>query len=433
MKPLPSLFEPEPSAPEDGVTYAKIAARKATFKAGLQRPVHGWFRLTPSFGPDLVQLLASEMKCNGDTLLFDPFGGASTTLIEGRLLGFETLGYEINPLLHFVGQTCLRWDLESAELRLGLELVEAKFRALIATHRDKPLSEQPCPVPAIFNPLRWWREDVLRDLLCLKAAINSTADDSTRSFFRLALAAVLVPDLTNVTLGRLQLHFIERNDEEIRVWETWRQHTLRMLEDLDRLAKQFPDPRPAKLVFGDSTRLEPREFSRPITHVITSPPYPNRYSYVWNTRPHLYMLDFFQDRSAGSELDERTIGSTWGTATSSLMNITIKPANEVVAAALNGVADEIATQDRLMANYAIKYFNMMHTHVESMLPLLAPGAQLAYVVGCSRLKGVFLETDKVLAQIFKGLGFAVPEVRRFRKRNSGKDLHETIVFATKSS
>jgi len=73
----------------------------------------------------------------------------------------------------------------------------------------------------------------------------------------------------------------------------------------------------------------------------------------------------------------------------------------------------------------------MARHLLSMAPHLAPKAQIAYVVGCSRVKGIFVETDVLLAAIIQALEIGAVEARvhRIRKRNSGKDLHESIVYA----
>jgi hypothetical protein len=54
-------------------------------------------------------------------------------------------------------------------------------------------------------------------------------------------------------------------------------------------------------------------------------------------------------------------------------------------------------------------------------------------VGCSRLKGVYVEADVLLGKVFEGLGlsFAVDRIERIRKRHSGRDLHESIVYASR--
>ena len=58
---------------------------------------------------------------------------------------------------------------------------------------------------------------------------------------------------------------------------------------------------------------------------------------------------------------------------------------------------------------------------------------MSYVVGNSRVKGEYIETDAILGSIFQGLGFTVNKIERIRKRHSGKDLHESIVYAADES
>ena len=84
-----------------------------------------------------------------------------------------------------------------------------------------------------------------------------------------------------------------------------------------------------------------------------------------------------------------------------------------------------------MANYCMKYFNNLAEHLENLNPLLSENARLAYVVGCSRLKSVYVETDILLARLFNALGngYECSRIERFRKRHSGKNLHESIVYA----
>ena len=69
------------------IEYNNIHVRESTFIGGLAAKVHRWFRLTPSFGPDLVQEMLREMETPKSAVLLDPFAGAGTTLIEGKLEG----------------------------------------------------------------------------------------------------------------------------------------------------------------------------------------------------------------------------------------------------------------------------------------------------------------------------------------------------------
>jgi hypothetical protein len=415
------------------VVYNGIPAKKATFKAGLEVPIHRWFRLTPSFGPDLVIEMLNTMECGADDVVLDPFSGAGTTLIECQINRISSFGYEINPLLYFVCKTSLNWNLAPTQLDATLSEVEHRYTELNKQFDEHDLENGSLRVPPIHDPFRWWRKDVLKEALCVKLAIQqSTALQEVKDFFLLGLAGILVPDLTNVTLGRLQLHFIDRSNEAIDVWTIFYRHARMMINDLFRIVGS--GARSGSQVYhADSTSINLPGPERLASLVITSPPYPNRYSYVWNTRPHLYFLDFFNNPKQASDLDKQTIGGTWGTATSALIKGAVKPENLTIKQNISPIAEEIRQSDNLMANYLIKYFNLLARQIVAMEPVLQSHAKLAYVVGCSRLKGTYVETDVLLAKVIEGLGlgYRVMSVERIRRRHSDKDLHESIVYARK--
>ena len=413
------------------VHYNRLSRRAVTFKSGLEAPVHRWFRLTPSFGPDLVRQMLAELEADTQDLVLDPFAGASTTLIEAQLLGHRAIGFEINPLLHFVGETSLHWECEPSAVAVGFTQIEEAFHKARSHVSFENLNESGLLIPPIHNPTRWWREDVLTDLLVLKRAIRDCAcTASIRRLLTLALAGALVPDLTNVTLGRLQLHFIDRSGDAIDVMETFAKKVSDAVEDLEFI-KARSCWQQAELLHQDATDLTSFRPPKPISIVVTSPPYPNRYSYVWNTRPHLYFFDFFSQPKEASDLDIKTVGGTWGAATSMLAKGIVNAVHPAVENVAGKVVAEIRRHDNLMANYLMRYFNLLAQQVLALSPHLSSNARLAYVVGCSRLKGVYVETDVLLGQLFEELGVALrlTRIERIRKRNSGKDLHEAIVYA----
>lgn len=420
---------------DEQVTYNPIHRDKATFKSGTTQAVHNWFRLTPSFGPDLVRIVLDEFNYNKNSIVLDPFAGASTTLIECQLMNLKAYGFEINPFLHYVGKTTLNWDLSHNKIDEIKSKILSSFSALKKKYQKNEVEQLPFPIPTIHNVFRWWRKDVLKDLVLLKNAIidsTSSFGDDYRDFFYLCLAGVLVPDLTNVTLGKLQLHFMDRSDDKIEVLPTYIKHLDKMIDDLKCLVTENHTNR-AIIFHTDSTVLENISINDKIDFVITSPPYPNRYSYVWNTRPFLFFFDFFSSPKSASDLDQRTIGGTWGTATSVLSKGIIPPFNEAVDSYVKPITDQIRISDNLMANYVMKYFNLLSQQIIAMDKYLSSSAKVAYVVGNSEIKGVYVETDVILSKIFKSIGcnYKQTKLNRFRKRNSGQNLYESIVYGEK--
>ena len=418
------------------VEKVPLHVSRSTFLGGLATKVHRWFRLTPSFGPELVRKSLADMNTAPHSVILDPFAGAGTTLIEAKLEGHQVLGFEVNPLLHFVCSTSLNWSLKPTSLHEQLLRIEDTTQVKQKAAKGLSLEELGLTPPPIHNVHRWWREDVLKDLLLLIEAVREcSADAACKSFFELAIAGVLVPDLTNVTLGRLQLHFIDRSGHSIQVWETFKSHALKMISDLEELEAVVPVSRPGRVFHTDATNPQLPSDLPLVNRVVTSPPYPNRYSYVWNTRPHLYMLGLFQSAKEASALDLKTIGGTWGTATSILAKGIVEPAYPVISEVVLPVVEQIRTVDNLMANYVMKYFNKLADQIVAQDRLLASDAQLAYVVGCSTIKDIYVETDVLLGKIFEGLdlGYEVGRIERFRQRHSGKDLHESTVYVQKLS
>lgn len=420
-------------SPSQSIVASKpIHVKKSTFKGGLTVPFHRWFRLTPSFAPDLVRTMLQELECLPSELVLDPFSGAGTTILECQLQGIKAIGFEINPLLHFVCTTSLNWDLSSAKLRKALSEVQDHFVANRARLQGKSPEESGLPIPAIHNVYRWWRPDVLMDLMILKHSIGLTTDLDEKNFLLLAACGVLVPDLTNVTLGRLQLHFIDRSQSIIDVWNTFFQHAISMICDIEKLGGIQWKTR-SICHHHDSTVIPLPIKEQKVDVVITSPPYPNRYSYIWNTRPHLYFLDLLTSPKHAADIDKKTIGGTWGTATSCLAKGVIAPEFDCVHDAVTPIANQIRERDNLMANYLIKYFNSLARQIVTMDTVLSSNARVAYVVGCSWLKDVYVETDVLLGKIFDGLGlgFKTERIDRIRQRHSGERLHESIVYAWK--
>jgi hypothetical protein len=380
--------------------------------------------------------MLGAMHCESSDVILDPFSGASTTLIECKLLGMDSYGFEINPFLHWIGNVCLNWDINADEIKKYHSKVLHEFKNIEKPSNLKDLDKFGLTIPPIHNPHRWWRDDVLIDMLHLKECIDRVVkhDDGIKQFFRLCLAGVLVPNLTNVTLGRLQLHFIDKSEVAIDVIKEYSQHFEVMLGDIQSIQSEKAIGN-SQLFLQDSTDLSVfSKITKPISSVITSPPYPNRYSYVWNTRPHLYMFDFITKGKEATQIDMKTIGGTWGTATSMLSVGIIEPINEAVAEVVSTVIRDIREQDNLMANYVIKYFNMLTKQILELERLPQRQLKCAYVVGNSRIKDVYIETDVMLGNIFERLniGYKINTIERIRKRNSGKDLHESIVYAYKN-
>ena len=318
-----------------------MPVQQSTYKGGRELAFHRWFRLTPSFGPHLVGHLLDKFAASAQSVVLDPFCGAGTTPIECKRQGLRCYGFEINPVLQFVGNQTLFWAFDVESLRQSLGRLKQRYQKRRRRLKGVSLADSGLKIPPIHRVDRWWREDVLKDLLVLKKAIVSGRGENAEEvkFFQLGLLAVLVPELTNVSLGRLQLHFINRDDDEISVWDSFAERILLMIDDLEGVSNLQGSRQ--EIFLQNSAAVQPHDYDWRADIVITSPPYPNRYSYVWNTRPHLYMLDYISEKHEAGLIDMDTIGGTWGVATTRLKKGVLEPAYPIVDALVSPIAEKI--------------------------------------------------------------------------------------------
>src|SRR3990167_7877974 len=66
---------------------------------------HNYHRYPAKFIPQIVKKLIQDYAPNVNQIVCDPFGGCGTTLVEAKLLGHRSLGFDINPVAKLITQT----------------------------------------------------------------------------------------------------------------------------------------------------------------------------------------------------------------------------------------------------------------------------------------------------------------------------------------
>lgn len=433
MKQL-DLFET--SRIRNGYRVSYPSLDEVTFMGGVQEPVHSWFRLTPSYSPELVRYLLKYLKCNDETVILDPFLGKGTTTIECKKLGFDCIGVEINPLLQKVSEYELTWEIDLASFKADYKELYGKLSEIISREQnaslDDVLEKYKLKVPSIHNPFRWWRKNVLRDLLIIRDVVFNLVDGDVKNLYWVALSSNAI-DCANIHRNHPTITFDDGHNRDIDALADFDEKIEKIITDLaiihDKNIGTYPN---IEIILGNSTVLNDLVGSRRIDRVITSPPYPNRFSYVHTTRPQLFFMDIFDNASQSADLDISAIGGTWGRATSDLYNIEIEP-NKDIRDTLQNIVAELRPRSNLMCNYVVKYFNMVDDHIRALKQVISEDFRGAYVVGNSRIKGEEIYTELLLSEIFEIRGFHVDELLTFRKRGGRAKLYETAVCVSLSS
>lgn len=402
-----------------------------TFRGKLNLPIHRWYRLTPSFSPQLAWDISQHFELSSKDYVLDPFSGVGTVPLCMKYKGINACSVELNPYLHFVGTTKTRnyddlSEIENEFTKFNAELL-ATFNGL-PKNADSYLAEHAADIPAISKPERWWSPGNLMQLVCLRKFLcDYDCVKHHKDLLKMAVLGILVP-VSNAKHNHVSLTFADKPLPTIDVLSILKTKLTEIAEDLKAVAAS---PRADVTIYqGNSKFLNNVLPSSPkVSAVITSPPYPNRFSYARETRPHLFFFDFIQDAKAVGELEAAAIGGTWGKATSMLMP-GVDPLNKVIQNALEPFISGVPSTDsnNLMRSYVIKYFNNLYEHAESVASVCRKHAKLAYVIGNSKFYDHPLPSDEILATIFEHFGFNKVRIDKMRRRQSKSGLYEAVVF-----
>jgi D12 class N6 adenine-specific DNA methyltransferase len=383
---------------------------------------HGWLRLTPAYSVKVVEQLLEQHRI--PQRIFDPFCGTGTTALSAAYHGHEGVTTDINPfLLWLANAKTKRYSSEAF-----IETREACKAALELVARK---GIEPTSPPEIHNIERWWSPASLEFLCLLRSAIlASTTDQSpARDLLLISFCRSLI-DLSNASFNHQSMSFKNADQMELGFGIDM---SASFLQDVDFVLRGAGDnpSGTGRVVFGDS-RNPSACVQGLFDLVITSPPYVNRMSYIRELRPYMYWLEFLSSGREAGELDWTAIGGTWGIATSRL-NDWQRADNKFQNTQLEIVLDQISNADNksahAMSNYVAKYFDDMWAHFQGLTPVLAPGAEIHYIVGNSSFYGTLVSTELLYADMLNSLGFQDVQCNAIRKRNSKKELIEFDVFA----
>ena len=70
-------------------------------------PRHNWFKIKEGYSSELVKTFIDSVGVNKKEYVFDPFSGSGTTVLTSNLENINSVGFEVNPFLHFVSKAKL--------------------------------------------------------------------------------------------------------------------------------------------------------------------------------------------------------------------------------------------------------------------------------------------------------------------------------------
>ena len=402
---------------EAAVARTGTRSRLANRLAVEDRAFHDWYRFVLAFPPHLVRTYLESFGIQSGQILLDPFCGTGTTLVEGRKLGCNVVGFEANPVPHLAATVKTDWCLapksllDAAEGRAERARTHIKasrqLRTLPAEAEALLLKNSICPLP-------------LHKALVLREIIENEMTGLVKAYAQVGLAKVLVESASN-------LHFgpevgVRGKKEDADVIGAWLKQIQIMVADLAGVVGHASYG-VANIYRHDAREMQHELAPSSIDAVFTSPPYPNEKDYTRTTRLENVVLGFVNNKPDLQRLKKLLVKSnTRGVYKTDDDEHWIAGNNriEVICKEIERRRVELGKTsgfERLYPRVTRLYFGGMVRQLASLRVLLKPGAMLGYVVGdqASYLQ-VMIRTGEILADLASGLGYEVCRLDLFRER-----------------
>ena len=248
-----------------------------------QYNVHSFHHYTAKFIPQIPQNIIKTYSKRGD-IIFDPFLGSGTTIVEGKLLGHPSYGVEINPL-----------SIKIAESKVNMINFEElnNFIKWLSDKIKKP-EEKIEDVSLFKGSEQWFRNDVRFAIHDILEEIKEL-DKNTKNFIEVGLSSHLkgvsnammhrtLPTLPKSSVYIDRKHYdreINNETRELNVYSRVLAKLKRMKTALEYLHLHDGNT-PAVPILGDSRKLCEylnNENVEEINTIVTSPPYWNAQNY----------------------------------------------------------------------------------------------------------------------------------------------------------
>lgn len=146
---------------------------------------HGFFKYPCKFIPEIPKWSITKYMPENGSLVFDPFSGSGTTLLEAKILGYDSVGTEIDPVAKKIIKVKTQ-DYSEKDLRD----IDNDYKKIVLSISDNKRNIAVFK-PTINNLEHWFTEENLLILGKIKTLIDEIENEKSRSFLELVFLSII--------------------------------------------------------------------------------------------------------------------------------------------------------------------------------------------------------------------------------------------------
>lgn len=380
------------------------------FSKNSTEPFHNWFYYKEGYSYELVARILSRFGCEPSQKVLDPFCGVGTTLLTSKMLGIDSVGFDVNPISIFVAEAKLQ-KYTNKDIT-DLDNIIKDF-----TIDDKKRTSR-VPVLSILGKI--FSQEQLFDLLKLKGYIESF--EGTSIFYPLKVAYLsIIESVSNMKKDGNGIKYL-KNPKPKNVEHQFIEKLKEFVRDIRRYQEIFPVTADNYLI--NDSFLNCKNYpldSQSIDHIIFSPPYANCFDYCAVYKMELWMGDFVKSYPDFRKLRDLAIRSH--------VNGSVDKNLENKYDLIDWISEQVNTfklWDKKIPLMIRAYFDDMTKVLQECHRVLKAGKFCAIVVANSSYKGFIVPTDLMLSYIAESIGFEVEEIGVCRNQKTSSQQMNNV-------
>lgn len=348
-------------------------------------------------------------------ILFDPFCGTGTSLVEANLKGINAIGTDLNPLARLIAKAkTTKLDIQVLDLFLH-DFFNYFFSINFQIERIHSVL-----IPKVKNIDFWFSKDVQQKLAMLLNYINNINDIDIRNFFEVAFSET-VRESSLVKQGEFKLvrNKNSKNKSEIDVFGIMISKLSRNKRGLIEFEKSSNNLSSTSIYGFNSVNKIPYNIIKPnsVDIIVTSPPYGDSRTTVAYGQYSRFANEWLGYEKA-NQVDKLLMGGEKR-----------KHQHVFNSDYLNDVIYEIQGKDKERARDVISFYEDYEKSISNVSTTLKKGGFVCYVVGNRTVKGTTIPNDEITRQLFEKNNFNYIETiirnipnKRMPSRNSPSNI-----------
>lgn len=350
---------------------------------------HGFFKYPCKFIPEIPRWAIAKYTENiKNPIIYDPFSGSGTTLLEAAIKGYQSYGSEIDDTAKLItrAKTTKFSEKQLASLDSFLE------NLLKYINKKDVLSL----IPKIINIEHWFSLDTIQHLGNLKYAITQIEDNTIRDFFDVCFVSIIkkVSFADNISPKPYVSSKIKKEPSSVE--KEFRSIYKRYKEGVVSLSKVRKLPSPC-ILKGGALALDKIEYFH---LAVTSPPYINAFDYARSMRLENLWLGYATEESIRAS-KRNYIGTESMKLKKNFNENDFLSDSNILQLYLKRIL-EVDVRRAMIVN---KFFTDMKRNMDLVYKSLKPKGVYVVVIGNSTIRKVHIESWRVLEEIATNIGY----------------------------